>query len=227
MKLLQAKGQPEVFIIINDIKHWLQNKVTYDYYGKVYGFEWNAWERISLEGLNEYETGATYNEDPNVPTLPTRSIYNPLPEPAKKLWYCRAYLNHSQIIPPKVRTKIELDTPSYDPDGMFDAKRHVMKIQEDRIYLLIGTVWFDKGAVPGGVYSAIVAKNDKPLSKDCLIERDDMCPAGSSRDIQPGAPDGWPLKKGDEISLWAIYYFGGPCELKTAHTQNFLTIISQ
>jgi len=230
MELLQAQREPEVFIVLNDIKHWLQNKKTYDDYSRTYGYEWNAWKLVTLEEINEYETGETYNTDSNVPTKRTRDIYNPLPEPERKCYYCRAYLNHKQVIPYKVRTKIELDKPSeekYDPDGMFEASSNSIVIPKgDRFWLLIGGVWYDKGAVDGGVHSAIVAKNDKSLSKDALIEHDDMCASSSSKDIQPQRPDVWPLKEGDKISLWTVFYHGGPCELKTAHTQNFLTVVS-
>lgn len=225
MKLLQVRGEPEVFIVLNDIKHWLQNKFTYDEYGKIYGFGWGEWGLVNLEEINEYETGKTLNTDSSVPTLPTRDIYNPMPEPGRKIYRCRAYLNHSQIIQKRVRTKIELDKVSYDPDGMFDLASHSIEIKGGEFASFIGEVWYDFGATDGGVYSVIVAKNDKHASKDCLIERDDMCAGKDSKDIQPHGTDWWPVKKKDRISLWTVPYFGGPCELKTAHTQNFLTVV--
>lgn len=219
-KLLQEYNEPEVFAVTDDnIKHWVQNMYTF----KNRGFVWGAQEWVSLSDINNYKTGETWNDKPN--TVTKRPPYYYIPTPLKK-YKCRVYLNHPQTIQRRVRTKIELDKVSYNPYKMFDTSSHSIIIPEDRYYWIIVENWFDKGAVPGGVYSVVAARNDKPLSKDCLIERDDMCPAGDSRDIQPHGIDAWPLKKGDKISLWLVYYFGGPCILKTAHTQNFLTIIS-
>ncbi|GAI71146.1 unnamed protein product, partial [marine sediment metagenome] len=70
----------------------------------------------------------------------------------------------------------------------------------------------------GGVYSVQVRKNN-----DIIMERDGMC-AYSNRDVDPEVVDVWPLKKGDKISLWTVYYFGGPCTLKAVERKNYLTI---
>jgi len=218
MKLLQEYNQPHVFAVgEGGIKHWVQNMFTFS----KRGFVWGEQVKVSLSEINNYVTGETWNDDPHVETK--RAEYFYMPPPGKK-YRCRVYLGHEQTIQYRVRTKIELDIPDYDPFKMFDQKSHSIVIPESADYLIIPECWYDLGAKDGGVYSVIVAKNDKHLSKDCLIERDDMCADDKQKDIQPHAADVVALKKGDRISLWTVFYHGGPCKLKVAHTQNYLTI---
>jgi len=228
MLVLAAIKQPEVFAAswkqFNDEKkHWIENPETFVKLGKIYGFDWYDIERnIPLEKLNERETGDTIVWDKSKQEFKigrrARDIYYPV-----KVCGCRAYLNHRQVIPCRERTKIELDVISYGTE-MFEKEDHSIRILEDGRYIIIGETWYDLGAIDGGMYSVIVAKNGKPESKDALIERDDMCADNEHKDIQPHGIDILPLEKGDRISLWTVFYFGGPCELKTAHTQNFLTV---
>lgn len=228
--LKQAIKQPDVFGLsreqFNDEKkHWIENITTFRQLGKKYGFDlYDIQKNIPLKELNQHETGDTIlwdaEKEEYVIGQRAKDIYYP-----RIVTGCRAYLNHRQIIEERVRTKIELDVCSYGSD-MFDRDDHSIIVPESAPrYLIIGGVWYDFGAVDKGVYSVVVAKNGKPLSKDALIERDDMCASSEGKDIMPHGMDVWPLEKGDKISLWTVFYKGGPCELKTAHTQNYLTVI--
>ncbi|GAI71148.1 unnamed protein product [marine sediment metagenome] len=131
----------------------------------------------------------------------------------------RGWLNHAQTIQLHVPTKIELDQTSYDPDGCFELSTRSYVVKENGDYLIIGGVWYDYGAVDGGIYSVQVRKNNS-----IIMERDGMCAHATHKDIQPHATDIWPLQTGDKISLWTVYYHGGPCPLRIVERQNYLTI---
>lgn len=140
-------------------------------------------------------------------------------ETLRTSYMCRMFLNHHQTIPCRVNTQIELDATSYDPNGCFDATSHSYIVKKTGNYVLIGEVWYNWGAADGGVYSVQVRRNN-----EIIMERDDMCADPHGKDIQPHAVDIFPLMEGDRISLWTVFYKGGPCELKTVERQNYLTI---
>jgi len=78
--LLQAHNEPEVFVILKNVKHWLQNPETalalnYDIYKR---------KMVTLEQLNEYPTGDTFKKigEPKR----ARDIYYPSTEPVCKAW---------------------------------------------------------------------------------------------------------------------------------------------
>lgn len=81
--LLQAKGEPEVFVVIDKVKHWIQNPKT----AQVLGYDLLKRKIVSLDVLNKYPTGETLNRDPNEPTRQPRDIYflKPKPYPFKGL----------------------------------------------------------------------------------------------------------------------------------------------
>ncbi|TET69774.1 MAG: hypothetical protein E3J56_09105 [Candidatus Aminicenantes bacterium] len=81
--LLQTQGEPEVFVIIDKVKHWIQNSKT----AQVLGYDLLKRKIVSLDVLNKYPTGETLNRDPNEPTRQPRAIYflKPKPYPFKGL----------------------------------------------------------------------------------------------------------------------------------------------
>ena len=75
--LLQAQGEPEVFVVIDKIKHWIQNPKT----ARVLRYDLSKRKIVSLDELNKYPTGKTFNRDPSEPTREPRDIYFPKPKP--------------------------------------------------------------------------------------------------------------------------------------------------
>ena len=69
--LLQAQGEPEVFVIIDGTKHWIQNPKT----AQILGYDLSKRKIVTLDELNEYPTGDTLNRDPNDPTHQPKDIY--------------------------------------------------------------------------------------------------------------------------------------------------------
>ena len=87
---LQAINEPEVFVILDNVKHWIQNWDT------AVALEYNLSTRkyVTLEEINKYKTGKTLNEvgDPEKP----RDIYFPEEPPPvdgmKAVWANRVNL---------------------------------------------------------------------------------------------------------------------------------------
>jgi len=71
--LLQAHGEPEVFVIIEGIKHWIQNPKT----ASILGYDVSKRKIVSLDEVNKYPTGETFNKDRKVSTCEARDIYFP------------------------------------------------------------------------------------------------------------------------------------------------------
>ena len=77
--LLQAHNEPEVFVVIDNIKHWIENALT----AEALNYDTNKRKMVSLVEINWYETGETLNVygEPKRP----RDIYYPNPYPFKGL----------------------------------------------------------------------------------------------------------------------------------------------
>lgn len=218
-QLVQAEGEPEVFVVIlEEKKCWVQTYETLERKG------WadlvGGRQTLPLSELNKWPTGDTilWEDGQFIVGSKPREIYFPT-EVIGKSYGCRAWLNHQQIIPAKTPTKIELDRISYDPEGCFDLSTHSYIVKADEDHIIIGEVWYDLSCIDGGVYSVQVRQNN-----NIIMERDDMCSSSTDKDIQPHTVDILPLKKDDRISLWTVGYGGGPYRLKVAERQNYLTI---
>lgn len=75
--LLQAENYPEVFLIKDGIKHWIQNSETLFQLG--YDWEDVQWH-VPLSEVNKYPTGETYNFI-GIPQPPRSIFFPPTPPP--------------------------------------------------------------------------------------------------------------------------------------------------